>query len=182
MPDYASRDPSDLFIGQADGTFKEAADAAGILNFDRGRGAALADFAMDGRLDLVELNYGQPVRIWHNLGTDAPANWIGIRLSEPGPNRDAVGAWIEVQVGKTTLRRELTVGGGHAGGELGWTHFGLGSATEVQVRIQWPDGEVGLWQTASANHFVLIDRGLNRIVPQLISSEILPLQPPEWRM
>ena len=47
-------------------------------------------------------------------------------LAQPGPNRDAIGAWIEVKVGDTTLRRELTVGGGHAGGELGWVHFGLG--------------------------------------------------------
>src|SRR5438874_13672791 len=38
-PDYAQRDPSDLLLGQADGTFREAADAAGIVAFDRARGA-----------------------------------------------------------------------------------------------------------------------------------------------
>ncbi|HEX7613490.1 MAG TPA: ASPIC/UnbV domain-containing protein [Candidatus Limnocylindrales bacterium] len=43
---------------------------------------------------------------------------------------DAIGAWIEVKVGDTTMRRELTVDGGHAGGQLGTTHFGLGTAGE----------------------------------------------------
>jgi enediyne biosynthesis protein E4 len=166
QPEFASRDPSNLFLGQPDGTFAEAAEAAGILNFDRGRGAALADFAMDGHLDLVELNYGAPTRVWRNVGVPgATANWLGVRVEQSGTNRDAIGAWLEVQVGKTTLRRELTVGGGHAGGQLGWTHFGLGAASEVQVRVIWPDGEIGAWQTASANQFVTIERGSVSLSP-----------------
>jgi enediyne biosynthesis protein E4 len=176
MPDYASRDPSNLLLGQADGTFDEAADAAGILNYGRGRGAALADFTLSGMLDLVEVNYGEPVRLWRNVGSgtaDRPVlmgNWIQIRLDESGPNRDAIGAWIEVRVGNTTLRRELTIGGGHASGELGWTHFGLGPAHVAQVRVQWPDGEVGPWQQASANQFVVIERGAAQVRPWRISS------------
>ena len=44
-------------------------------------------------------------------------------------NRDAIGAWIEVRCGDgKVMRREITVGGGHASGELGWRHFGLGDA------------------------------------------------------
>ena len=164
-PDYASRDPSDLFIGQPDGTFKESADVAGVLNFARGRGAALADFAMDGRLDLVEANYGQPVRVWRNVGVPggSAGHWLGIRLQQPGGNRDAIGAWIEVQVGKTILRRELQIGGGHAGGQLGWTHFGLGPASDVHVRVQWPDGETGPWLSTKANQFVVLDRSSGQL-------------------
>ena len=68
MPDYARRDPSNLLLGQADGTFLEGAEQAGIVNFDRGRGAAVADLNLDGLLDLVQVNYGAPVRIWRNIG------------------------------------------------------------------------------------------------------------------
>ena len=35
-PDFAIRDPSNLLLGQPDGTFVEAADRPGILNFDAG--------------------------------------------------------------------------------------------------------------------------------------------------
>ncbi len=175
MPEYASRDPSNLLLGQPDGTFKEAADAAGILNYGRGRGAALADFTLNGMLDLVEVNYGDQVRLWRNVGSgDANrpvpmGNWLEIRLSQPAPNRDAIGAWIEVQVGKTVIRRELTIGGGHAGGQLGWTHFGLGQARAAQVRVTWPDGEVGRWLHVDGNHFVVVDRSANRAQPWLPS-------------
>ena len=53
--DYASKDPSDLFLGQLDGTFVQAAEAAGVVSFARGRGASLADFNLDGLPDLVEV-------------------------------------------------------------------------------------------------------------------------------
>ncbi len=165
MPDYASRDPSDLFLGQPDGTFVPGAVEAGILNFDRGRGAALADLNLDGLLDLVEVGLDAPVRLWRSVGDGAsPApgamgGWLGIRLRQPGPNRDAIGAVLETRVGDLTARRELTVGGGHVGGQLGWTHVGLGPALKADVRVIWPDGEVGPWATVDANQFVILERG-----------------------
>ena len=55
-------------------------------------------------------------------------HWIGVRLQQPAPNVDAIGAWVEVRAGERTTTREVTVGGGHASGQLGWLHFGLGSA------------------------------------------------------
>src|SRR4029079_7996767 len=69
QPDFAQKDPTNLLLGQPDGTFKEAADVAGILTFDRGRGAALVDFNLDARLDLVLVSYGAPVRLWRHDGT-----------------------------------------------------------------------------------------------------------------
>jgi enediyne biosynthesis protein E4 len=171
QPEYAERDPSDLFIGQPDGTFHEAADVAGILSFDRGRGAGLADFNLDGLLDLVEANYGAPTRLWRNVGSgnDAQAtpmgSWLALKLTEPGPNRDAIGSWVEVKAGDRVMRRELTIGGGHAGGQLGWLHFGLGSADTAQVRVQWPDGMTTGWMDARANQFAIIERGAGVLAP-----------------
>jgi hypothetical protein len=171
QPDYAKKDPNDLFLGQADGTFKEAADAAGVLNMEQGRGAALADFNLDGMLDLVEVNYGSPMKIWRNAGTgDASkagriGNWLAIRPHQSGANADAIGGWLEVKTGTRTIRRELTIGGGHAGGQLGWMHFGLGSSSSAQVRVAWPDGQTGPWLTVNANQFVNVERGASQAQP-----------------
>jgi hypothetical protein len=169
VPEYASRDPSALYLGRPDGTFTDAAEAAGIIDYDRGRGAALADFNLDGQLDLVEMFYGAPAKLWRNVGTGSAAqpapmgHWLGVRLSEASPNKDAIGAWIEVQAGGKTLRRELNVGGGHASGELGWIHFGLGAATDVQIRVKWPDGTVGPWMPAPADSFAVVTKGANAV-------------------
>ncbi len=162
---HAARDPSDLFLGQPDGTFVQAADRAGILHFERGRGAAVADLNLDGLLDLVLVNYGADVRLWRNVGAgsaEAPAatgHWLALSIEQPAPNRNAIGAWVEIQVGELTMQRELTIGGGHAGGELGWLHVGLGPAREATVRVTWPDGELGPWLTVAADGFAIIERG-----------------------
>jgi len=165
QPDYATKDPSDLFLGQPDGTFAEGAVEAGIVSFSRGRGAALTDLNLDGLLDLVVSNYGDPVRIWRNVGAGTAAepapmgHWLAIEVRQPGPNRNAIGGWLEARIGDLTARRELTIGGGHAGGQLGPVHVGLGPATSAEVRITWPDGEVGPWQRVDADATWIVERG-----------------------
>ena len=163
--DYASKDPSNLLLGQEDGTFLEAGDAAGLVSFVRGRGAALVDLNLDGMLDLVQVNRSENVSLWRNVGFGSAAqpqpigNWISVRLEQPAPNVDAVGAWIEVRFDGRTVRREITVGGGHAGGQLGWIHFGVGEADGAELRVTWPDGDVGPWLSLDANPWATIERG-----------------------
>jgi hypothetical protein len=165
MTDHAARDPNNLLLGQADGTFVESAEAAGLLSFERARGAAVVDLNLDGLLDLVVVNRRANVALWRNVGWGTEAaprpmgSWIALRLDQPGANHDAIGAWIEVRVGDRITRREVTVGGGHAGGQLGWISFGLGSAEGAEISVQWPDGEVGPWVAIEANRFATIERG-----------------------
>jgi enediyne biosynthesis protein E4 len=167
QPDFASKDPSNLLIGQADGTFVEEGLAAGIASFVRGRGAAVVDLNLDGMLDIVQVNRRVNMSLFRNVGSGTAAepqsmgDWIAVRPEQPGPNRDAIGSWIQVRFGDHTVERELTIGGGHASGELGWVHVGLGDADSAEVRIRWPDGEVGPWQEVAANRFVTIPRGGN---------------------
>ena len=171
MSDFAAQDPSNLLLGQVDGTFMDAAEAAGLLSFSRARGAALADFNLDGMLDLIVVNRRENVKLWRNVGwgdADDPAlmgSWIGLELAQPGPNRDAIGAWIEVKVGDRTTWREVTVGGGHVGGQLGWIHFGLGSAEQAEIAVHWPDGEDGRWLTVQSNRFYVVERGASEALP-----------------
>jgi hypothetical protein len=165
MPDFAMKDPSNLLLGQADGTFSESGDVAGIATFTSGRGAALTDLNLDGMLDLVVVNRRENVSLWRNVGWGQAArpepmgHWVAVRLSQPGPNRDAIGAWIEIEVGDRTSYREVTVGGGHAGGQLGWIHFGLGEADGAKIRLLWPDGELSPWLQLEADRFATIARG-----------------------
>jgi hypothetical protein len=169
--DHATRDPSNLLIGRPDGTFVEGAEAAGIVGYDRSRGASLTDLNLDGMLDLVVVHREANVSLWRNVGTgdaaqpDPMGNWIAIRLAQPAPNVDAVGAWVEVKTGDRTVLRELTVGGGHGSGKRGWIHAGLGGADEAEVRVRWPDGELGPWLTVEAGRFVDIERGADEATP-----------------
>ena len=165
QPDHATRDPSNLLIQQEDASFVEGGESAGIVGYERARGASLTDLNLDGMLDLVVVHREANVSVWRNVGggdaqrPEPMGHWIAVRLEQPAPNVDAVGAWVEVKIGDRTTVREVTVGGGHASGKIGWIHAGLGSAAQAEVRIQWPNGETGPWMTVEADTFVAIERG-----------------------
>ena len=98
MPDFAADDPNNLLIQEGDGKFTEVGDKAGIASMAGARGAALPDFNLDGLPDLVVVNRGKPAQVWRNT-TPNPGHWIELRLQQDGPNRDAVGAWLDVRCG-----------------------------------------------------------------------------------
>jgi hypothetical protein len=163
--DYAMKDPSNLFIGRADGTFAEGALEAGIVGFDRGRGVALVDLNLDGLLDLVQVVRRENVQLWRNVGSGDGANpepmghWLAVDLDQAAANHDAIGAWVAVRAGGLQREREVTVGGGHASGQLVPLHFGLGGTTSAEVRVTWPDGDVGPWLPVEGDQVVRVERG-----------------------
>jgi hypothetical protein len=163
MPDFATLDPNNALLQKADGTFMEVGSQAGLASFKRGRGGMVVDLNADGLLDVLVVNRWDKAQVWRQLppeqsSTSPPAgNWLQLRLRQGEGNRDAVGAWVEVRWGEgasmRTVRQELTVGGGHASGHLGWMHFGLGAVQTVQLRVQWPQGSWSDWTTADTNAF-----------------------------
>ena len=178
QPDQATADPSNLFIGQADGAFVEGAEAAGIVSFDKARGAALVDLNLDGLLDLVVVNREANVKVWRNVGsgdankTVSMGHWIAVNLVQDAPNVNAIGAWLDVQIGDRTLQREVTIGGGHVSGQLGWLHTGLGEVDSAKVRVHWPGGEIGPWMTVGADQFMTVKRGATQVTPWLPGSPL----------
>ncbi|MGR3483902.1 MAG: CRTAC1 family protein [Paracoccaceae bacterium] len=137
----AMEDPNNLLMQRPDGTFREASVEAGVADTARGRGAALVDLDLDGRLDLVVVNRRAPLMVWRNETPEAGA-WLNVSLSQPGGNAFGVGALVTVETDGGAQVQELTVGGGHAGGQMTGLHFGLGDAEAATVRVEWPDGQV----------------------------------------
>lgn len=162
---FAIDDPNNLLLGTPDGVFAEGAAEAGTADMASTRGGALVDLNRDGMLDLVTVNREAPARVWRNVGSGTgvdPApmgHFVAVRLRQSAPNVGAVGAWVEVDAGRTTTAREVVVGGGHAGGDSEWVHVGVGGAERARVRVTWPDGEVGPWQDVEVDTFVEIRRG-----------------------
>jgi hypothetical protein len=157
MPDFALADPNNLLVQRPDGTFAEMSETASVASMLTSRGAALADFNLDGLVDLVVVNRHGPAELWRNT-TEGAGQALQLNVTQDHANRNGIGGWIEVRTGDRVQRREMTVGGGHAGGQLGWWHFGLGASPSAEVRILWPDGEEGPWQAVEPG-FWRIERG-----------------------
>ena len=157
MPDFAAKDPNNLLLQGADGKFIDVANQARVASVSSSRGAAMVDFNNDGLLDLVVVNRNDNAQLWRN-NTSNLGHWIEIKLQQPVINRDGIGAWIEVKHGEKIMRREITSGGGHASGEGGWWHFGLGQVTQTQARVIWPDGTADAWQDVISNNLYIFER------------------------
>jgi len=160
MPSNAINDPNNLLMQGLDGTFVEVGLVAGIASVERGRGAAVADFDLDGRLDILVLNRRAPLEIYRNI-TQTVGNWLGVNLNQEGGNINAIGA--RVTVGKDI--QQLSIGGGHAGGQSLPLHFGLGNLTTVDITVEWPNGLITN-HIADANQTITLNpQGLGTLRP-----------------
>jgi hypothetical protein len=168
MPSNATVDPNNLLIQNSDGTFSETALTANVADTERSRGASLSDFDNDGLLDLVVVNRRSEMRLYRNT-TSAAGNWIGITLKQASPNIRAIGSWINVDgKGDFDAIHEVTIGGGHAGGKMTPTHFGLGDISMAGIRVTWPDGVTSDRLQVPVNQNVTLQRGPDgtlKIVP-----------------
>lgn len=158
MKDFAAKDPNNLDLMQADGTFVEAGDKANVASTETSRGAGVDDFNLDGKLDLIVVNRWTTAQVWRNVSAQL-GNWVAVKVSQPKPNRQAINGWLEITRGDKVESRELTVGGGHASGQAGWIHIGLGDADGATVRVRWPDGTVSDSMSLTAGKFFELQRG-----------------------
>ncbi len=141
-----------------------AGEAAGDL--DRplvGRGAAYADIDGDGDLDLVLTQTGgPPVLLRNDLGPPdrRGRHWLRLRLAGRAPNRDAVGALVELTAGGRTQRRQVEPTRGYLSQvELPVT-FGLGpDATVERLVVTWPDGARERFEVPAVDRLLVLERG-----------------------
>lgn len=154
MGTNAIHDPNNLLMQNPDGSFAEAASAAGVASAARARGAALADLDLDGLVDLVVVNRRANLELYRNVTPEA-GHWIALDLRDTGPNVFAIGAEIWVTANGVTQYLQNLVGGGHAGGQAVPLHFGLGTAEMAEITVAWPDGRRTITR-APANQIITI--------------------------
>lgn len=131
-----------LLLQRADGTFHEGAIAPAFADEGPTRGAAIGDVNGDGWLDVLKvIPDGRVTLATARCDLDA---WVAITVQQPAPNRDAVGATIEVFADDGRYLRRIRAGGtGFGSGAPAPVHIGLGAQQgAVTVQVRWPDGAI----------------------------------------
>jgi len=150
--------PDGLWLQQDDGQFVQAADDWGIADPEIAMGFAVADLNDDGFPDLVKRFVNAPARIY--LARCDDSAWLRVRLHQPAPNVDAVGARLVLTAGGETQVRAIAVGGTSLSSSAPpEAHFGLGSHDRVdRLEVQWPDGQRSAIRDLDARQIVDLTR------------------------
>jgi tetratricopeptide (TPR) repeat protein len=144
-PRRLTPEPSFLFWNRRGESFHDLAPFTEALSSPRvSRGLALADYDLDGDLDLLFVDSGAGVRLVRN--DMQTGNWIEFRLRARSARGDgfvaADGARVIARVGSVTLRRTVS-SASYLSQSSRMIHLGLGQAVAVDsLELRWPRGAV----------------------------------------
>ena len=114
-----------------------SASESGVRVFGEQRGAALADYDGDGRIDLLVGQNAGPAKLFHNL-TAQPG--LRVRVSGPPGNPDGVGAVLRLKFGERLgPAREIHAGSGYWSQDSAVQVMG-GAGRPTQITVLWPAG------------------------------------------
>jgi enediyne biosynthesis protein E4 len=165
LPQYPNKTPRAIFRNLGRGVFEELIEAAGpgIAAPHCSRGCAFGDFDNDGDIDVLVINLNEPPSLLRN-DLKGNANWIKIKLEGVKSNRSAIGARVLVHYeGKVEAQAVLSQSSFFSSNDAR-LHYGLGSASTVDIEVFWPNGLHENFKHIPANQLVTIKESVG-VVP-----------------
>lgn len=124
---------------EGSGAFLNLSERAGTDGL-RGTGLITFDMDGDGDLDVVQADVNQ-LRLFENRVAAAPLRrYLVVRPRMSGGNPTALGTKVTMIDGPYRTARAILAGSSIMSQEPAAAHFGLGTASKVDVLVQWPDG------------------------------------------
>jgi hypothetical protein len=135
-------------------SFIDVAQFAGFTIVGDRKGAAIIDYDMDGKLDVVSSSQDYGTIVYHNLGTARARNWVGFDLWGTKSNKDALGTWVTVCAGGKKFVRYTRAARTWKIQDNPFVHFGLDMATSIDsVVVRWPMGDVQVFTGVAINQY-----------------------------
>jgi enediyne biosynthesis protein E4 len=153
-----------LLLNRGNGTFDDVSAKTGrdLTTPGAHRGAAVADFDNDGRLDLVVTALGEPAKLLRNVAT-SEGRWLMLRLVGRASNRDGLGTVVRLTLDDgRVLVNHATTSVGFASSSDPRVHFGVPrNRTVERVLLQWPSGASQTIERPALNRILTIEEPSN---------------------
>ena len=165
-------DQSRMFVNNGDTpvTFSDESNSVGFDDSFFGSCLISTDIEYDGDLDLIQVcnpsNLEGPFRILENQlqeNQSPDSNWIVVRPRQVQKNRWCIGAVVTVEIGDTSISREISAGTSIHGQVPAEAFIGLGPAEVVdRITVRWPFGDQSVWENVAAGQiFNAYDADIN---------------------
>jgi enediyne biosynthesis protein E4 len=128
------------------------------------RGSAILDVNRNGKPDLIISNLdGARSQLLLN-GAENTHNWIRLDLEGTLSNRDAVGARVYLERSDGLIQNQiLKAGNSYQSSGSKSLFFGLGLSEVQRLTIEWPSGEVEMYDDVPVNQILHIREGNHAI-------------------
>ncbi len=136
-----------------------------LHSMEAGYGFGTFDVDNDGLLDIYLANYGENIgnQLFKNESNN-DNNWLEIKLEGVESNRSGIGARVTLKIGSRTMMDEVNGGSGWASQSSLKLHFGLGSASLVDLLlVRWPSGIIDSFENVTANQLLEVREGETKI-------------------
>jgi hypothetical protein len=164
-----------LYENLGNGTFQAVVTAGGAAGptgtaVAEGAGTAdsaiTADFDLDGFLDLFVTNgfslrplqYGGESKLFRNVSANGN-HWIELDLVATNTPREAIGARVYATANGVTQVRVQNGAYHRWAQDFKRSHFGLGTATAVDLRVEWPSGTVETFAGVAVDQLYRLTEG-----------------------
>ena len=159
---FSGRERNCAFLNMGNGKYANISSVSGLDLIDDGRALAHCDWDWDGKPDFWTTNRTGPrIHFLHNQ-MESSNNFISIRLKGTKSNRDAIGARIELIIGKghPPIIKTLQGGSGFLSQSSKWLHFGIAKVDSIEaIKVNWPGAEPEMFSGLKANNFYIITQG-----------------------
>jgi tetratricopeptide (TPR) repeat protein len=149
-----------VWLNRGDGTFEDVSMKTGrdLIKPGAHRGAAVADFDNDGRLDLVVTALGERAKVLRNVAT-SEGRWLMLRLVGRASNRDGLGTVVRLTLDDgRVLMNHATTSVGFASSSDPRVHFGVPRDRTVErISLQWPSGASQTIERPALNQILTVE-------------------------